>query len=85
MTDPLGRRAAANVYDCTGKPWLQWLLDAGSVRTIHDPAGGIAERRDDKGAVALAAFDPAHRAKHTWAGDRARTGAHTARGLDLRG
>ena len=71
VTDPLGRATAANVYDYTGKSWLQWLLDAGSVRIIHDPAGAIAERRDDKGAVALAAFDPAHRAKHTWAGDRA--------------
>ena len=71
VTDPLGRATAATVYDHDGKPWLTWLLDAGSVRTIHDPADGIAERRDDKGAVALAAFDPAHRAKHTWAADRA--------------
>ena len=70
VVDPMRRPCLVNVYDCTGTVWLSWLLDAGSTRTIHDAAGGIAERRDDKGSVTLTSFDIAHRAVRLWAGDR---------------
>jgi len=70
VVDPLRRPCLANVYDCTGTVWLSWLLDAGSTRTVRDAAGGVVERRDDKGSVTLTGFDNAHRAVRLWAGDR---------------
>jgi RHS repeat-associated protein len=69
VTDPLNRLAAATVYDYTGKPWLTWLLDAGSTRSFRDAASGAVEHRDDKGSSTLAGFDLAHRATRLWAAD----------------
>lgn len=71
VTDPLGRTTARTVYDHTGKAWTVWLLDAGTTRSFHDAAGGIAERRDDKGALTLNVYDAAHRHVLSWAADHA--------------
>jgi RHS repeat-associated protein len=78
VTDPLGRTASRTVYDHAGKAWTAWLLDAGTTRSFHDAAGGVAERRDDKGALQLFAYDAAHRHVLTWAADYA-TGQPTLR------
>lgn len=73
VTDPLERLVAAHVYDSAGIAWSIWLLDAGTVRTFHDAAGGVVEQRDDKGAVTLTGYDDAHRAIRGWAADRPMT------------
>ena len=66
---PAGR--GFTVYDLAGQAWLTWRLDAGAARTAYDSSGGVAEHRDDKDAVILTAYDPAHRAVRHWAADRA--------------
>lgn len=75
LTDPMMRLSACHVYDCAGTSWASWLLDAGTVRTVYDAAGGVAERRDDKDALTLAVFDSGHRHTRMWGRDR--------KGLDL--
>lgn len=84
VTDPLGRTTARTVYDHTGKAWTVWLLDAGTARSIYDAAGGVAEHRDDKGALTLTAYDAAHRHVLTWAANHA-TQDPTLRGVTIYG
>ncbi|MFE0512778.1 SpvB/TcaC N-terminal domain-containing protein, partial [Streptomyces sp. NPDC058964] len=80
VTDPLGRRIAATVFDLAGRAWTSWLLDACTRRTVHDALGGIVESRDDKGAVVLNAYDRAHRAVRAWGAAARGAGAAGAGG-----
>ncbi|MDQ1644615.1 MAG: hypothetical protein QOJ50_799, partial [Cryptosporangiaceae bacterium] len=71
ITDPLGRTASRNAFDLLKRAWRTELLDAGAAHIILDPAGGMAEHRDAKGAITLTAYDALHRPVRVWAGDRA--------------
>jgi YD repeat-containing protein len=60
------RRASAAVHDPAGRPWTSWLLDKGTIRIVHDAAGGPTEHRDDQDALdargrVVAAYDEAGR------------------------
>jgi RHS repeat-associated protein len=70
ITDPLGREAAAHVYDLQNRPWRQRLIDDGTARLVLDAAGGTVERRDARGALRLFASDSLRRPLRTWARDR---------------
>ena len=84
VTDPLGRAASQQVYDLLGRSWRQQLIDAGTVRVVLDAAGTTVERRDDKGALGLAASDALGRPLRAWARDRA-SNAPTLRGAVIYG
>ncbi|MBO0871038.1 MAG: hypothetical protein J2P15_21005, partial [Micromonosporaceae bacterium] len=71
LTDPLGRTAASTAYDALNRAWRHTGLDTGTVRTVLDPAGGIVEARDDKGALTRHGYDAGHRPTRVWAADRA--------------
>ncbi len=75
VTDPLGRLAAASVYDLAGLTWLSWRLDSGASRAVYDAAGAVVEHRDDKGALVLTAYDAGHRPVRQWAADRVQQAA----------
>ena len=70
VKDPLGRTASRAVYDLGKRPWSRNLLDARSVRVVYDATGAEVESRDDKGALALAAYDNLRRGIRHWARDR---------------
>ncbi len=71
VTDALGRTAAATDFDSLKRAWRHASLDAGTTRSIYDPAGGVVETHDDKGALTLTSYDHAHRPDRLWAADRA--------------
>jgi RHS repeat-associated protein len=71
VTDPLGRVASRAGYDLLKRAWRTELLDAGVVRQVFDPVGGVVERRDAKEARTLTGYDALNRPVRVWAGDRA--------------
>jgi RHS repeat-associated protein len=71
VIDPLGRVASRAAYDLLKRVWRTKLLDAGVVRQVCDPVGGVVERRDAKGARTLTGYDALNRPVRVWAGDLA--------------
>ena len=71
LTDPLGRTAFQHEYDLADRPIRSASLDAGVGRAVYDALGRGVERRDAKGALQLASYDPAGRPDRVWARDDA--------------
>jgi RHS repeat-associated protein len=69
ITDALGRAAHRYAVDLAKRRWRADSVDAGRQDTVRDAVGGVVERRDSKGALALAAFDRLHRPSRLWARD----------------
>jgi RHS repeat-associated protein len=71
VVDPMGRTAARMSYDLLGRLWRTQTLDGGAARRVLDPFDRVVESRDERGALALAAYDELHRPARRWARDRA--------------
>jgi RHS repeat-associated protein len=70
ITDALGRRAFAHVYDLLNRPLLIDSIDAGSRTTVLDAAGNLLERRDQRGGLILQTYDDLNRPTFKWASDK---------------
>ncbi|PLS79655.1 MAG: hypothetical protein CYG59_12095, partial [Chloroflexi bacterium] len=71
VTDALGRRAFAHVYDLANRPLQVESIDAGVRQSVFDAVGSIVEQRDSKGALVLRRYDALNRLTHLWARDAA--------------
>jgi RHS repeat-associated protein len=69
VTDELGRRALAYVYDLANHRLRVESADAGIRSTMFDARGDVVESRDSKGALALHAHDALGRPIRVWARD----------------
>lgn len=69
VTDAAGRVAFRYVYDLANRPLRRESIDAGARRVVLDAAGNEVERRDDKGALVLSAYDRLGRPTKRWARD----------------
>ena len=69
VTDTLGRKAFHYTYNLANKPLRIENTDAGVRRIVLDATGNEVERRDNKGALILQAFDLLQRPIRLWARD----------------
>jgi RHS repeat-associated protein len=67
VTDALGRIAFSHVYDLAKHALHIVSIDAGTRHIVFDGLGNEIERRDEKGALLLHAYDWAHRPGKNWA------------------
>jgi RHS repeat-associated protein len=70
VTDPLGRVAVSQVYDCLRRVLRRDSIDSGTRRVVLDAAGSEVMRRDSKGALTAHEYDTAGRPVRVWARDR---------------
>ncbi|MBL7797054.1 MAG: VCBS repeat-containing protein [Saprospiraceae bacterium] len=71
ITDALGRDAFKHAYDLANRPLLIDSIDAGKRTTIYDAMGNLTERRDERGALILQAYDDLNRPENKWARNKA--------------